>query len=267
MLGRIRGNSKRPATFTCIDLRGRFPDFEPIDARQSEVLGFDQNRFGKCAVTLIGAGGLNGEIAEGLVRKGVGFLNAFDGDTVEVTNLNRQFFFESDLRKNKAIRLAKNVSRLGFMGTVVTGYPFYLQEWLEKQTLPHTDLLVCGVDNDETRVFVSRHALKYGIPVVFMAVSRDANHGYVFVQDPGRACFGCLFPEAVAGGESPCPNTPAIKDILKVVAGVALYAVDTVSCDRRRNWNYRQIHLAGFASDMKATVEKRADCPLCAPRG
>jgi len=263
VLARICGNSRRPRTYKCATLRGRYPGYAPVDARQRAVPGFDSSKFSESVITEIGCGGLNGESGEGFARKGPRELQLFDGDKVEPPNLNRQFFSAADIGKNKAICLAKNLSRQGFLGTVITGYPYYFQEWLESHQLPPTDLLVCGVDDDETRIFVSRYALNHNLPVIFSAVSRDGNQGYVFVQEQGKACFGCAFPGALKGRESPCPNTPAIKDILKVVAGVVLYAADTIICDRKRNWNYRMIYLAGYMPDVNQQIDRRPDCPLC----
>ena len=263
MLELIFGSSQQPKTFRCTNLNGRFPDLASVDARQLAIPGFDQKKYGTSTVLAVGSGGLNGESAEGFVRKGIGKLLLFDGDTVEPSNLNRQFFSAADIGKNKALCLAKNLRQHGYLGTEMTGYPFYLQEWMENHDIPRSDLIVCGVDNDQTRLFAAKLAMELNIPAVFSAVSRDGNQGYVFVQEPGRACFGCAFPQTVTTTESPCPNTPAIKDVLKLIAGVVLYAADTVLCDRKRNWNYRMIHLAGFMPDMNTNIKKRSNCLLC----
>ncbi len=216
-----------------------------VHSRQDGVFGFNQRKFSMLCITLVGAGGINGEIGEGLVRKGIGKLILFDGDTVESSNLNRQFFAHRDIGKNKAFRLAKNLQRMGFLGSRITAHPLYVQEFLENGGRLKTELLVCGVDNNPTRVYVSRLAISLALPAVFTAVSRAANQGYVFIQEKEGPCFGCAFPEAINDDEYPCPGTPAIKDILKVVAGFVLYAIDTVLLDRKRNGNYRMMQLAG----------------------
>jgi len=46
------------------------------------------------------------------------------------------------------------------------------------------DVAVCGVDNNPTRVAASRYFLENSFPVIFTAVTADADHGYVFVQEP-----------------------------------------------------------------------------------
>ncbi len=234
-----------------------------VTARQEIVPGFDQKVLDNLAVSLIGGGGLGGEIGEGLVRKGVGRISIFDGDAVEPSNLNRQLFFKEDLYRNKAICLAKNLSRFAIKKSRIIGYPFWFQEAVERGMDVDCDVAVCGVDNNETRVFVSRLYSERKTPVIFTAVSMNANHGYVFVQEPEKACFGCLFPYAVKDRTSPCPNSPAVKDILKVMGGIVIYAIDTLFMGRKRSWNFKQVFLAGFVNDITATIEKKGDCPLC----
>jgi molybdopterin/thiamine biosynthesis adenylyltransferase len=267
MFRQISGSSSRLKTYKCANLIGKYPDYASVDARHNNIPGFDQNRYRQASITAIGSGGLNGETGEGFVRKGIGALHLFDGDTVEPSNLNRQLFTAEDIGENKAVCLAKNLSHQGFMGSLVVGYPFYFQKWLEENDLPNTDLLVCAVDNDRTRIYTTRLALRLRIPVIYSAVSADGNVGYVFVHEPGKACLGCVFPDILTETAEPCPNTPAIKDILKVVAGIILYAADTVLCDRKRGWNYRQVLLSGFMPDVNQFIEKRTDCPLCGTVG
>jgi len=154
-------------------------------------------------------------------------------------------------------------ARMGYMGTHIIGCPLSFQEAVNQGFSLRADLLVCGVDNDGTRVFASKYALQHDIPAIFTAVSTDANHGYVLVQEAGGPCFGCLFPESISNDKSPCPGVPAVKDILKTVSGLVLYAADTILMERKRNWNYRTIYLAGFQGDMNWWLKPRRGCPLC----
>jgi molybdopterin/thiamine biosynthesis adenylyltransferase len=255
--------SLRPERHACRDLRGVRRGLECVTARHEGVPGFDQERLTQASILLVGAGGINGEIGEGLVRKGIGELHLLDGDTVALSNLNRQHFKSSDLGMNKALRLARHLAKEGYMGTSIHAIPFYFQEALEREVPLRASIVVCGVDNDECRVAVAQYAYDRGIPAVFIAVSRDANHGYVFIQRPDAACFVCLHPEAFNNEEHPCPGVPAVKDVLKLVAGLSLYAIDTLIMDRKRNWNYRLIHLAGFMPDSRSWVQRIPSCLVC----
>src|SRR5712691_11839630 len=106
-----------PRVYRTKHLKPRSKDDPTVDDRQREIPGFKPESLPPTKVILIGAGGLGGEIGEALVRKGVGTLVIFDHDLVELTNLNRQRFYENDLYKPKAHRLAKNLAKEGFMGS------------------------------------------------------------------------------------------------------------------------------------------------------
>ncbi len=255
-------NSQNYHRAKCKDLTNQGRVNDRIYERQLGIHGFDLQKFQNLRLLMIGAGGINGEIGEGLVRKGIGELVFVDADTVSLSNLNRQQFYQKDIGKPKAIRLVQNLVKNGFMGTKLQGYPEYAQNYLE---LDHVrpDLVVCGVDNDETRVYISKYGIYNSIPVIFTAVSRDANHGYVFIQEPKKACFACSFPNSLNNYTTPCPNTPALKDILKIVAGIALYAIDAVLLDRHITWNYRMIYLAGYMADQKLIKGTNLNCELC----
>jgi molybdopterin/thiamine biosynthesis adenylyltransferase len=241
------------------------PDLDAPSAtdRQERVRGFNQAKFSSTCVVLIGAGGLNGEAAVGLVRKGVGCLKIFDPDRVELSNLNRQRFFAKDLGQPKAWALVRNLVPESIGRTYLKGCVGSFQEALEAGFDTIGDVGLCGVDNNRTRLFASRHFRETRVPLVITGVSNEADHGYVFVQEPDGPCFECLFPGALDNQRDPCPNTPAVMDILKVVAGITLYAIDSLRMVRPRHWNYRQVFLDGSSPDRSVRVTRRPDCRLC----
>ena len=237
---------------------------ENVFERQSRIPGFAQEKLESATVVLIGAGGLGGEIGEGLARKGIGRIKLFDADVVEPTNLNRQFFFRENLFKNKAVCLAENLSYFGFGKTTLYGYPYSFEEAIALDIDLNCSVAIVGVDNNPCRVRASYYFLKRKIRVVFTAVSEDGNSGYVFIQESKEdtPCFGCLHPSAVEevkGGilKYPCPNTPAIKDVLKTVSGLVIYSVDTLLMPRNREWNYRVIYLDGSVPSATNNLRKK----------
>lgn len=231
--------------------------------RQQKLPGFDQAALQKARVAQFGAGGLGGQVAWGLVRKGVGRITLFDHDLVALSNLNRQHFYERDLYKNKAMCLGENLAGEATSTTLIEAFPLPFQEAAARDCLADLSLALCLVDNDKTRYDAAVFCLCHAIPCVFAGVTQDASSGYVFVQEPGQACLQCLFPD-LAKGKSPCPGVPAVLDILTALAGFVLYAVDSLLMQRKRNWNYRAVCLPGFAPDVCASLEKNSACELCA---
>jgi molybdopterin/thiamine biosynthesis adenylyltransferase len=235
-----------------------------ITHRQELIAGFEQVRLANACGVLIGAGGIGSEVGEGLCRKAVGHLRVFDHDVVEHTNLNRQHFFAPDIGGNKACCLVRNLAPHCHGGTILEGYPMSFEDAVALEMDMSAAFVVCGVDNSEARVAVSKFYRHLAIPVIFIAVDLLAECGHVFVQEstPTTPCFGCAFPRSLAGRKAPC-FVPSSKDILKVTTGFGLYAIDSVLMDRKRNWNYRRVHLAGYAPDVLINIEQNPKCPLC----
>jgi molybdopterin/thiamine biosynthesis adenylyltransferase len=198
-----------------------------------------------------------------LVRKGIVFLDIFDDDNVEVQNLTRQLFSPKDLKKNKAHCSAKILSKQGYFNSTISGYAFRFQEGLEAGfDYSKYDVIVCGVDNNPTRVAVAKFCFNHSLPLVMSAVSRDGNQLYCAIQEPKEACFACIQPTAVDDSTSPC-NLPGIIDVIQVLAGFTVFAVDTVLLKRHREWNLRALTLDGFMPDTSRVIPKRKDCPIC----
>jgi molybdopterin/thiamine biosynthesis adenylyltransferase len=232
------------------------------DDRQKRISGFDQGIFSKSSVVCIGAGGINSQIAPALVRKGIGRITLVDDDVVEPSNLNRQRFYIKDVGENKAIALARNLQPECIVATEIHGCPFPLEEMVDHPDLT-CDVAICGVDNNPARVLAGWYFRRKQIPVIFTAVSRDADHGYVFVQDKDGPCIACMFPDMVNDDRFPCPGTPAIADILQSMGSLAVYAVDTLVMNRPRTWNYRRLSLSDPNLDGGAMILQRDSCELC----
>jgi len=249
---------------TSIELRGTaIPGAED---RQRKIPGFDQERFSRSHVLCIGAGGIISQIAPTLVRKGIGRITLLDDDVVDQSNLNRQRFYPKDIGKNKAFALARNLQQECIVATKIRAYALRLQEVVARGIDLGCDVAICGVDNNPARVETSRFFRLTATPVIFNAVSRDADHGYVFVQDIDGPCISCLFPDMINDDRYPCPGTPAIADILQLEGSLAVYAVDTLLMDRPRTWNYRRLSLSDPSLDGGSIIPQREACELCLKR-
>lgn len=229
--------------------------------------GADQQALARAHVIQIGCGGLGGECGHGLVRKGIGRLTLLDFDTVELSNLARQFFGPDDLGQNKALALARNLTHQATGRTLIEAHARSFQDALDRGIDLKGNIAIVGVDNNDTRIAAAHYFLKRRIPVIFLAVDAQAAKGYVFVQTsrPGQPCFLCLFPDAAQDRRiHGCAG--ASIEILKIVAGIALYAVDSLLMPRPRPWNYKEVFL-DMSGDGQRVILQRSGCPMCNSQG
>jgi molybdopterin/thiamine biosynthesis adenylyltransferase len=198
-----------------------------------------------------------------LARKGVGRLTLFDHDIVELSNPARQQFGPEDLDQNKALALARHLAHQATGRTLIEGHARSFQDAVARGASVEANIAVVGVDNNATRFAAAEYYLGHYIPVIFLAVDERAARGYVFVQTSraGESCFLCLFPDAAEDRRiHGCAG--ASIEILKVVAGIALYAVDSLLMPRPRPWNYKALFL-DQGQDGHRTIRQRPGCSLC----
>lgn len=252
---------RRAKTYRTSPIRKRL--LPELNRTQAKIPGFDLASLQQATVVLVGAGGIGSLVAMMLARKGIGRLILVDHDLVELSNCTRQIYTPADIGKYKVHALAKSLAATGLFPTRIEAQPFYFQECLERGlSFGDASVVVAGVDNNPSRKAVCAYGLERNIPVIHAAVGRGGNECYAMIQEPRKACWGCVFDCYVNDNTYPC-QLPGIIDVLAIVAGAIVFSVDTIVCDRPRAWNTREFFLDGGLPDRARQVDRRADCRLC----
>ena len=103
---------------------------------------------------MVGAGGLGCEALKNLVMSGFKRINVIDLDTIDVSNLNRQFMFrEKDVGQYKSIVAAEYVKRRR-PGVENKAFTDKLQDRSKKWVCNH-DIAVACLDNNEARLYLN----------------------------------------------------------------------------------------------------------------
>lgn len=169
-----------------------------------------QRRIRSGTVLLAGAGAIGNEVAKNLAMIGVGRLFVVDRDIVELSNISRMIFFDRpSLGRNKAEVLAKNVhNRYPIVETAA--YRGDLESMPLKIYLD-SDVILSGLDNAISRIYLSQIARKYSIPLLDGGIMGLTARVQAYVP-PDAACPICIFPHTqysnITGLRNPC-DAPA----------------------------------------------------------
>jgi molybdopterin-synthase adenylyltransferase len=156
-----------------------------------------QERLLAARVLVIGAGGLGSPAAYYLASAGIGTLVLADGDTVDLTNLQRQILHHTgSVGQPKAESGRDTLARINPQCRVIPLLERLAGARLDEEVAAADVVLDCS-DNFGTRHAVNRACVKFGKPLVSGAAIRF--DGQVAVFDSRRAdapCYHCLFPES-----------------------------------------------------------------------
>ncbi|XP_043273230.1 NEDD8-activating enzyme E1 catalytic subunit [Venturia canescens] len=123
------------------------PDFEP----SPETLQFLMEN---CKLLVIGAGGLGCELLKNLALMGFRQIHVIDMDTIELSNLNRQFLFRhKDLGSSKAEVAARFINNR-VPGCNVTAHCCMIQD-KDESFYRQFHIIVCGLDSIVARRWIN----------------------------------------------------------------------------------------------------------------
>ena len=162
---------------------------------------------------IAGCGGLGSNIAHILVRSGFVKFTLLDHDTVEESNLNRQFYFPDQVGVKKTQALADNLTRLNpqLELTLINGR---LESSYEVAALTEEcDILVEAFDRPESKAVFVSGAVPTGKPVISASgIAGYGNTDDIIVRKRGANLY------LVGDGKSDVSDMPPLSPRVNVAA-------------------------------------------------
>lgn len=176
-----------------------------------------QERLLNARIAVIGAGGLGAAVMPLLVGAGVGSIELWDGDTVDVSNLHRQTLYrQGDIGRNKAQAAADSLQQLnGDVALIVRN-----EMLVHPEQLGQYDMVLDCTDNLAVRTLVNRYAVDQQVPLVSGAATAMAGQVALYALDqPDAPCWQCVFPE-VSDHQLTCRETGVLGPVVHIIGAM-----------------------------------------------
>ena len=124
-------------------------------------------KLGKTKIALFGLGGVGSFVAEALIRSGIGAIDIFDNDVVDITNINRQLIAtESTVGRLKTEVAAKRLKEINPTASVGEFPIFITPEETEKINFEKYDYVIDAIDNVTAKIAIAQKAREKNIPII-----------------------------------------------------------------------------------------------------
>ncbi|CAG1960535.1 unnamed protein product, partial [Fusarium graminearum] len=167
------------------------------DRHNQQSLGASLNTSIKQArVLMVGAGGIGCELLKNLVLTGYGEIHIVDLDTIDLSNLNRQFLFRHEhIKKSKALVAKEAAQRFNPNVKIVAHHANIKDDQFTVAWFQQFRIAFNALDNLEARRHVNKMCLASDVPLIESGTT--GFNGQVQVIKKGvTACYDCTPKEA-----------------------------------------------------------------------
>jgi molybdopterin/thiamine biosynthesis adenylyltransferase len=229
-----------------------------------------QERLSAATIALVGVGGIGTNLAQILAAAGVGRLVLSDADTVELSNLTRQWLFtERDAGRRKIDVAAERLSAVNSECEIVALPLAASEELFDQPIYGDVDFAVLSADKPPgVHRWVSAASLRHG----FAYSTGGYVEGYGIIGPllvPGEtACYACYADDEVAAADVDPLNdrlvAPSYGPLNAVVASLAANeAIRFLVGEDVASQGTRLVIDSGDYTLHRQTVARRPDCNAC----
>jgi len=229
----------------------------------SDVGPEGQEKISNGKVLIIGTGGLGAPAALYLAAAGVGTIGLVDGDTVDLSNLQRQVIhFTPDLDKPKVESAKEKIAQIN-PDVKVDTYQEMATSANIRDLLKDYDFILDGTDNFPAKFLINDACVFEKKPFSHGGILRF--DGQTMTHVPGSACYRCIFGFAppldavpscsqagVLGAVAGMLGTIQAAEALKFLVDIGDLLTNRLLIFNALNMNFRTVK-----------VNKNPECPVC----
>ncbi|MBI5919565.1 MAG: molybdopterin-synthase adenylyltransferase MoeB [Nitrosomonadales bacterium] len=214
---------------------------------------------------VIGAGGLGSPAALFLAASGVGSLTLCDGDTVDLTNLQRQI-----LHRTASVGQLKVESARAALAEInpevqVEAIAERVDEARLAELVTQADVVLDCSDNFATRYALNRVCVSQKKPLVSGAAVRFDGQVTVFdLRQPASPCYHCLYPENAESEELRCAVTGVFAPLVGIIGSLQAAEALKLLMGAGESLCGRLLVMEGLRMELRSIRLKRdGNCAVC----
>ena len=218
---------------------------------------------------VIGAGGLGSPAALYLATAGVGRITLVDGDTVDLTNLQRQILHRVASVGQPKARSGRETLAEYNPEVMVVALEMRASGSILDQLVADADVVVDCCDNFDTRHALNRACVRHRKPLVSgAAIGFDGQVSVFDLRQADAPCYHCLFPEGQDVEEIRCAIMGVFAPLTGIIGSVQAAETLKVLAGIGQTLNGRLLLLDGLAMQWRE-IRLSADphCRVCRAGG
>ena len=151
-----------------------------------------QEKIANAKVLVVGAGGIGCELLKNLALSGFKNIETIDLDTIDVSNLNRQFLFQKiHVGKPKALVASQAVQNLAGPSLKISPHHCSIFEpEYNKSYFQQFDIVLNALDNLSARRHVNRICMSANLPLIESGSAGYLGQSYPIIKSTTE-CFDC----------------------------------------------------------------------------
>jgi len=215
---------------------------------------------------IIGAGGLGCPAALFLAASGVGKLTLCDGDTVDMTNLQRQILHRTSSVGQLKVESAREALAEINPEVQVVALNERADEARLLELVEHADVVLDCSDNFATRYALNRVCVQLKKPLVSGAATRFDGQVTVFdLRDARNPCYHCLYPEQAEAEETRCAVMGVFAPLVGIIGSMQAAEALKLLMQVGESLSGKLLLLDALRMELRSVkLGKDSACPVCA---